>query len=451
MLETIINSILSDSNVINARKQYEFSLIDNKYQHLQWWIPSFSMTNNLVYPYKHKYFTNKTTSNSSSLDFIFPFPTGSILSLGTSYSITRDLLETSTLEKQDWGFIQDINYSIGISQSLNPWWFYTRHEPYSRSAIIESTLSKNEYNNLIKKTLFSEITNYINLRKIERSIVHLKETLNLYDKLLQAYRQLFTSGSVSWREYEKINSERWDYESKLFALEKERVSLQSELYQLTGIQIEDTPNELLPDIEDRLFMGIFMDIKKEAVNTLEETSLYLMKDKAQMARLLNRQLNSPSLKTVWSTLYNLPVSPSDSLGNVWKKDNFNDSIFNNWTLSVVLDLSSLLSPVNRRDNLLFKEEIRSIEELLKTLANEKLKEKAFFNFITEQIQEQIERLSFLVVNENIRLMEDETLKNKGIITPLEYEQSQLSYKEKQTLLLNLQDDFWLYTFIMSFY
>jgi outer membrane protein TolC len=299
--------------------------------------------------------------------------------------------------------------------------------------------------------LFSAIQAYISLRKSERSIIQIQNTLTVYDELLQAYQRMFTSGGASWREYEKIRSEKWEYENSLFSFENERSSAQSELYRLTGMVIEHINAESLLDPDDPMFTEVFLGIEKSTVNTLEETNLYLMKEDLQMSRLLSRQSNSPALKFTWGTQYKLPVKPTDSLLDAWKEDkNFNDNELNNWSLTVALDLSALLSPANYRDTLQFREEIRTIDELLGTLAVEKQKERAFNTLIIQQLEQQIERLSVIVTNESLRIQEDAELKNRGVITELDYKQAQLTYNEKQVLLRNLQDDRWLYNFISSF-
>jgi hypothetical protein len=113
VLEKIISSITSDAEVIRSKKEYELSLINKKYRFLQWWSPSFTLSNNLIYPYEKDEFDNKLTSDTASLDLSFPLPTGSILGIGGSYTLARDILETSTLEKQDWGYNQDAGFPRG--------------------------------------------------------------------------------------------------------------------------------------------------------------------------------------------------------------------------------------------------------------------------------------------------------------------------------------------------
>lgn len=451
LLEKIVYSILSDRNVIEANKRYELSLVNYKYQYLQWWNPSVVLSNSLVYPHKREFFDDLATGNRSSLDFSFPLATGTALKLGGSYLLTRDLLETATLEKLDWGFTQDLEFSIGLSQSLNPWWFHSRQNPYSRNAAIQSSISKNDYNLAIKGMLFTAIEAYISLRKIERSITRLEATLVVYDELLSATQQLFDRGSVPWREYEKVRLEKWEYESSLFALKNDHASVQAELFRITGVKIENVSFETLVTPEDDLFIGIFMNIQKEAIDFLEQNSLYLTKESLQMSRLLNRQTNAPSLMIEWSTLYKLPISDKSSLRDVWKQDNFDNNIRNNWTLTISLDLSVLLSTINRMQTRQFNEEMRTVDKLLRTLVMEKQKERQQYEIQLNNVNEQIARLTVIIANDDVRIQENEVLRTRGAISSLEYDQAMLEYKEKQALLLNLKDDLWLYTFIISYY
>jgi hypothetical protein len=122
----------------------------------------------------------------------------------------------------------------------------------------------------------------------------------------------------------------------------------------------------------------------------------------------------------------------------------------NWSLTFTIDISSLLSSVNRRDTLRYNQESFTIQELLKSVAIERKKDKEINMLIIHHIKDQIKRLSAILLNDQIRMQEDETLKNNGVITVIDYKQRQLVFAEKETLLSNLQDDFWLYTFINSF-
>jgi hypothetical protein len=198
-------------------------------------------------------------------------------------------------------------------------------------------------------------------------------------------------------------------------------------------------------------MQIFMDIQKEQINSLEETSLYLTREDLYMDRIIDKQLSSPGIKVVWGTQYKLPVKPTDSLREAWEEEkNFNDNKLNNWSLTITLDISSLLSPANRRNTLRYNQETNTVNELLKTIGIEKKKDKEINMLVIRHIEDQIKRLSDILFNEKIRIQEDETLKIGGVITILDYNQRQIAFEEKETLFLNLKDDLWFYTFMGSF-
>jgi hypothetical protein len=452
VLESIVLSVTNDTAVIKAKKQSDYSLINKKYSFLQWWSPSFTLSNNLTYPYEKDEFDDTLTGNNISLDLSLPLPTGSIFGIGGSYVLARDILETSTLEKQDWGYSQDVQFSLSLSQRLNPWWLHTGRSPYSRTAEIQSMVSNNDYNTSVRNTLFSAVNAYINLRKVERGINQIKEAFVVYDELLLAYQKLFSSGGTSWREYEKIRSDKWDYESQLLELENNRLSLQKELYRFIGVIIENINNEVLVEPDHAMFMQIFPGLSRQTVNSLEEINLRLQKENLEMSRILSRQDNSPGLKVSWGTSYKLPVKPAGSLRDAWEeKDNFTNNKLNNWSLTVLFDLSPLLSWVNSKNASQYDEEIKLLNELQRTLAVEKNREMLFTRHMIEQLEKLIETLSALVADENNRLKEDGELKNAGAISALEYNQSRLKLREKTVVLLNLRDDLWFYKFINTFY
>jgi hypothetical protein len=451
-LETIVSSITADTSVINAARQYQLSLIDDRYHSLQWWSPSLTLSNNLIFPFEEDEFDDKATGNTASLDLSLPLPTGSTLSIGGSYALNRDLLESSTLERQDWGYAQEIGFNIGLSQSLNPWWLHGHHSPYSRLTTIQSALSKNDYNIAIKNNLFSSVQSYITLRKIERTISQIQNTLAFYDELLEDYQELFTSGGISLREYEKIRSEKWEYESELFNMESSRLSAQRELYRLTGTFIEKVYAEPLIEVDAPVFTQVFMDIQKTEITSLEQTNLFLSRENLQINRTLDRQTHSPGFKVTWGTKYVLPVQEANSLWDAWEEEkNFTDNKLNNWSLTITFDISPLLSPINRRNTRRFNQETRTIDELLRTVSIERQKEKELTALTISQLEEQIRRLSEIVLNESFRIQEDENSKNTGAITVLDYKQRLISFEEKQTTLFNLHDDLWFYTFIRLFY
>lgn len=78
-LERLLNALSVDSGVINTRKTYEIALMEQKYRYLQWFKPSMILSNDLAYPYQHDDFDDLAASNTSSLAFSTPLPTGTVL------------------------------------------------------------------------------------------------------------------------------------------------------------------------------------------------------------------------------------------------------------------------------------------------------------------------------------------------------------------------------------
>jgi outer membrane protein TolC len=446
ILEKLLSSLVKDKGILEAKKGYENALADQRYRYLQWWRPSLSLSNDLVYPYEDDTFDNLAASNRSALVFSAPLPTGTVLDLTASYGLSRDMPSP-----EKWGFAQDLQGKIGIGQSLNPWWLHTGKNPYTAGAALQTNLARNDYNAAVKTALYSCVQSYISLRKAERSRDLLNERVTLYEEMLAAYRQMRDTGGVSWREMQNIRKDKWEDEESLFSLEQEINTLQSDLYQLTGVHAGTVSAEPRTALGNPLWSGLFLNAQMEDIRRLEETSIQFQKESLRHERLISRQSNAPLVKIEFGSSFNLPVKEKDSLDDAWHKDNFTDNILNNWSLTISLDLSSLLSPLNKRNEASYRLSQNTLDKLLENIYADKEKEKIQLAAIINQLEDHIARLTVIIQEEEKNIQDDKRLFDQGGLTELEYRQSLLEYRSKQTLLENFTDDLWLYQFIHSFY
>jgi hypothetical protein len=446
MLEKILSSLGRSSGVIEAKQGYENALIERRYRHLQWWRPSLSLSNDLIYPYEDDTFDNLAASNRTSLIFSAPLPTGTLFDFTASYGLSRDMPSP-----EKWGFAQDLQGKIGIGQSLNPWWLHSTKNPYTAGAALQTNLARNDYNAVVKESLFSCIRAYIALRKAERGRDLLNERISLYDEMLAAYRQIRDTGGVSWREIQDIRKDKWEDEESLFSLEQDINTLQSDLYRLTGIHAGQVSSERRIAINDPLWSMLFLDANMEDIRWLEGTSVQFQKESLRHERLISRQNNAPLIKFEFGSSFNLPVKEKNSLDDAWHKDNFTDNILNNWSLTISLDLSSLLSPLNKKNEVSYRLSQNTLDKMLENIYADKEKEKIQLAAIINQLEDHITRLNGIIQDEERNIQADKLLFDQGALTELEYRQSLIEYKSQQTLLENFTDDLWLYQFIHSFY
>jgi outer membrane protein TolC len=449
-LEKLLLSLVNSDEVIKAKESYENALIEQKYRYLQWWSPSLILSNDLAYPYKHDKFDDLAASDSTSLVLSAPLPTGTLLELTTSYGLSRDML-TDMLPEEKWGFSQNLQGKIGVGQSLNPWWLHTGKNPYTAGAALKTSIAKNSYNITIKTFLFSCVRSYISLRKAERNKNMLNERISLYDDMLAAYRQMRDNGGISRREFQNIRKDKWEDEESLFSLEQDINTLQAELYQITGIQIGTVSSEGHIALDSPFWSKLFLNAQIDEIRRLEEINVQSQKESLRHERVINRQNNAPLIKFEFGTSFVLPVKETDSLNDAWKKDNFTDNILNNWSLTVSVDLSSLFSPLNKKNEALYRLSQNTLDELLKNIHTNKEKEKNQTALVIEQLQDHIIRLEAIIQDEERNIQDDKAMFERGAITELEYRQSLLEYKSMCTLLENFTDDLWLYQFIVSFF
>jgi hypothetical protein len=449
-LERLIFALGRSSGVLEAQRDYENALIEGKYRHLQWWTPSFSLSNDYIYPYEHDKFDDRATSNTSSFAFTAPLPTGSLLELSASYGLSRELLP-DMLPQEQWGFAQDLQGKIGFGQSLNPWWLHTGRSPYAESSALKESLAKNSYNSALKTALFSCVESYIALRKAERNRDVLVERIVLYDDMLIAYRQMRDNGRISWQEFQDVRRDKWEDEESFFTLEQNIHTLKGEIFTVTGAQIGSIKDEPLIPVESPLWPASFLAAHMEDLRRLEETSIQFEQENLRVERLINRQSNAPLLKVELGSSVKFPVKETEDLGDAWNEDNFTDNILNNWALTISLDLSSLFSPLNKKNEAAYRLSRNILDNLLKNVREDKEREKIRTMTIVRQLEEHIARLRGIIEDEERNIQDDKLLFEQGALTELEYRQSLLEYKSKCTLLENFTDELWMYELIAYFY
>jgi uncharacterized protein YlxW (UPF0749 family) len=366
--------------------------------------------------------------------------------LTASYGLNRDMPSP-----EKWGFAQDLQGKIGIGQSLNPWWLHTGKNPYTTGAALQTNLARNDYNAAVKAALSSCVDAYISLRKAERGRDLLNERISLYEEMLAAYRQMRNTGGVSWRELQNIRKDKWEDEEALFSLEQNINTLQSELYQLTRIYASTVSAEPRLSLNNPIWSKLFLNAQREEIQRLEETNVHFQKESLLHERFISRQSNAPLVKIEFGSSFNLPVKEKDALDDAWHKDSFTDNILNNWSLTISLDLSGLLSPLNKKNEASYRLSQTALDKLLENIYANKEKGEIQLAAIINQLEEYVARLTLIIHEEEKNIQDDKILFDEGALTELEYRQSLLEYQSKQTLLENFTDDLWLYQFIHSFY
>jgi hypothetical protein len=450
-LENLINSLENNNNIINAKKDFSNAVIEQKYSYLQWWTPSVKLTNDSIYPYKHDYYDDTMTSNMSSFIFQAPFFTGTMLDLSVSYGINRDILDSVTVIPIKWGFSQDIQYKIGIGQSLNPWWLHYRRNPYKAISNINVNLSENNINRQIKTSFFSCIQNYISLRKMERNKDILMKRISLYDDIMNTYLKIQADGIVSWKDIQEIRNDKWEDEQNYFTLEHEIINTQDILYKLTGVRVGLTAHEELFEIDAAAVKNIFPFLNITDLSRSDEINIHLQKEIIDIDKWINRQSNAPVIKFEFGSYYKLPVREKDDMADAWDKKNFDDNILNNWSFSVNIDVSNYLTSINTKNVLQYKNARVTLDRLLlDTHENTKYEKKQNAIFI-KLLEDQIKRLDDIIQKEAKIIDDAKTMFERGALTEFDYRKIIIEYELKCVLLRNLNDEIWMRKFISMFY
>jgi hypothetical protein len=227
--------------------------------------------------------------------------------------------------------------------------------------------------------------------------------------------------------------------------------LHGELYKITGIQIGTVSSERHIALDSPFWPELFLNAQMEEIRRLEEINVYSQKENLRTERMLSRQNNAPLIKLEFGTSFNLPVKETNSLYDVWRSNNFTNNILNNWLLTVSVDLSSLFSPLNKKNEKAYLLSQDTLNNLLENIHANNEKEKEQNVIIIKQLEDHIARLQTIIQDEEKNIQDDKTMFERGAITELEYRQSLLEYKAKCTLLEDFTDDLWLYQFIVYFF
>ena len=442
----ILESLAFGRRMIDARRAYDLALIGQRYQHLQWWRPSLIIGNDFIYPYESGPFDDLMTANTSTLFLALPLATGTTIELSTGYVINRN-----KTEMMEWGFSQDLQGSIGIRQSLNPWWLRTRRNPYRSGALLQAEIARTEYNISMRDILFSCLTRYIELRRAERQMKIVIERIYLYNNMLESYMQMLLDGSISMRQFQSFRNDKWQHEQAFLSLEQNIMALRNELYELSGVQVEMVSDEYLIDINADIWLSLFFGVRKTTIAGLDERKIELQKTGLYFENLIFRQNMAPSVRVEFGSTFLLPAQETNRLDDAWRRRHFFDNELNNWAVNVSVDLSNLLSPVIRRHNHERRVTEGALSALSGRLVSEREAARVQNNNSIYLLETHIDWLVAILENDN-RLMQDiAVLYQLGGISRMEYRMMLIDYMEKRYLLDNFYDELWLRRFMRLFY
>lgn len=446
VLMKIIQALSAEKRLIEPKMAYDTALLEKKYNYLQWWRPSLTLGNDVVYPYEKDEFDDLVTEDTASLFFSLPLPTGTIIDLSAGYGINR-----SKILLPEWGFSQSVQGKIGIGQSLNPWWLHSLKNPYTNRAVLQAELARTEYNVALKNILLPCINTYITLRKAERNNGLLIAHIALYDDMITSYRQQLLDGRMSVRDFQDVRKDKWEYEQELLTLEQDITTLQNELYQISGVRAVHIFDEALVAAGNDFWGHIFMGAGKTDIPRLEQRSVEIQQDRLRYEKLITDQSNAPLIKLEFGSSFMLPEKETDNLTGAWEKENFTDNKLNNWSVGITLDLSNMVTPANKKAALERNIRAAALHTLSQKTAAEKEAEKVKNEAVMQLLENHINQLTEIVAGDAALSQDYKLLYDRGGMSELEYRQTELDYKNKCVLLENLRDDLWLRRLFAVFY
>lgn len=376
------------------------------------------------------------SSGQASLTVSKVNPFGNTVSATLSYGATRGILNyfAETIDREVIGYSHSPELSLSIEQSLFP---AIKKGSYQdvQSQILKEKISLSSYEkDITEKVLISNVTSvYIQARCSLRDIKKYKNYVDLYDKKIEATKELLKESKVSVSSLWSLENSRWDYYKNyidsLNSLENICLNLKALCGEMTESITEDS---MLPTCDTELF-----DYCPERNKILLDIENLKLED------LLRRQKSAPVLS----------FESSFSENTDTKKDFYvnyiDDKSLLNWSFTLGVNFSPFLSPSKKLSEISFNNNLALYQEKLKFLDEQSINKKKNYDELINKYQEQVAALSKIIENRKILYEDYKQLYTEGKCSFLDYQEIGLTVTEAECIHSNLSDYLWLYKWMRA--
>ncbi|HOE08152.1 MAG TPA: TolC family protein [Treponemataceae bacterium] len=433
-LEELINSALEHNpDIVSAQNAYDNALLSSKTLNgvLS---PSVNVSSSATLP--KNYGWNQTPDGfSSNITVSQPLPGGAIISTSGTYSFN-----TTTINEERF-LLQSPNISFSLTQSLFPFWMQGKVKDPS---ILSMQLQKNYfYNQLLytKKTVLQNlIQQYIYMLVFKNEIKMHQNSIAHLDERLIALKQLKDSGNTNQSEILEMKNSKWTYQQNLMSAFSSHESYVQNLKTISGCNFDDCESNLLneKDITDLITNSL-----ENVMDPLEE--IYKLKLEILDAnRTLEKQNSAPTLTLSVQPLWTMEAAKEKEWNQPWKELGSPSA----WTASVNVDLSPLISSLEKKNNKVFKNDYTAAEKSYSSYLAQKEFVHQQYKYLIDQYENQLNTVSELLIEE-IKELEDYTLQfSSGAVSKLDYESISTRVENCKLTKSSIELYVWLYKTLM---
>lgn len=369
-----------------------------------------------------------TLSDASTFSLMYgkPFSSGAILNATLAYSLSRPFTPGGTYTVQSPGL------TVSLSQGLNPWWSQGLKEDPVLSALDNAILSRDIALVRQKKSVLVALTrNYIELRRIDRSLELLEQTIALRLETLASLRILFEEGAISMTKIWDEKQLLMDDENALVQNRGERERLNEQLRAASGIDVVNASRSALP----------LNGAARQYPANLDAADIDTQLTSLSLTRAVRRQKTAPIVTLSAEFSWPLETTKISEWNDAWDSA-WDDRQKPLYTVSLGVDLSPLFSGAGVRDTLIEEKNRNMLEEKKDNAHSREENEKRLLKASLLAIREQNEQYRAALAW-SVELTSDaESLADQGGLSALELQSYRLQTLKRETDVSNSEDQTW---------
>ena len=291
-----------------------------------------------------------------------------------------------------------------------------------------------------KSILQNLIQNYVYLLICKNEIQIYQNSICLLDEQIEVSKQLKANGTASQTQITELKSSQWSYQQDLMSVQVNYETYLQNLKSICGVDFED-------EIQFALPKNIIATILTSTGNISDplEKSYQLKIEILKTNHILEKQNSAPIVSLSVQPTWTFEHKKQDEWKDAWK-DLDSPS---NWSATVSLNLSPLLTAMVKQNKKQYQLDYQAIENIYNAYVTQR-------NFVLQQYQtildhykEQLKQVTNLY-NEGITEVTDlETQYNAGVISKLDYDSAKIQVDNCKLSKGIVEMYVWLYEILIT--
>ena len=423
-------AIENNIDIKKAEATYESAQISAKTLN-GFYAPGISITSSTSFDKDYKLKTNPQNF-SSNVTVTQQIPGGFALSTTGAYAFTT--WEDSVRKMQ-----QTPGISFTLANSLYPYWA----QGMLCNPAIMSLKQKKEYcyNQLLstkKEVLESLIQNYAMAVSYKKSIQIYENSIWLIQNQIDALKELHKTGNTNQAKITELENSKWSYQQDLISAMANYEGYLQTLKNLCGTEFDEQLIENEREIVKEVTKLIcnYVDNVKDPY----EKNLILQMEMLETERVQQKVNNAPSISLTVTPAWSLNATDESEWKKAWKQ---NDA-FSNWTASVGIDFSNMISGLSSKAGKQAEIEYETAERTYEAYLCQRAFVKNQYGTLLSSYFEQLEIISNVLGSGEVELNDLKVQLEAGAVSSLDYYAKEINVKNMRLSKESVEINCWMY-------